>query len=185
MIDLVQTLRQFAKLFERLGLPYAVIGGFAVRVYGIPRPTHDIGFTLAIARERLADLYEAVRGLGYSVPDQYSRGGVDQVAGIPLVRFSHAEGHGIDVDFFLAESAFQQSLLSRRRRERIEDTPIWLVTPEDLILRKLPAGPPRDIADIDDILFTQVSLDEQYLRSWAGEFGVRGELESALAEQTF
>jgi hypothetical protein len=29
-----------------MGMPYAVMGGLAVRVYGLPRPEHDIGFTL-------------------------------------------------------------------------------------------------------------------------------------------
>jgi hypothetical protein len=29
--DLIQTLRDFAKLFDRLQVPYAIMGGWAVR----------------------------------------------------------------------------------------------------------------------------------------------------------
>jgi hypothetical protein len=38
MKDLAQALRDFVLLFERMGALYAVMGGIAVRVYGIPRP---------------------------------------------------------------------------------------------------------------------------------------------------
>jgi len=70
-----------------LWLRYAVMGGMAVRVYGIPRPTHDIDFTVAVPRDRLPELYAAVQALGYMVPEPYLQGWVDQVAGMPLVKF--------------------------------------------------------------------------------------------------
>jgi hypothetical protein len=58
----------------------------------------------------------------------------------------------------------------------------WLVSPEDLILLKLLAARPRDLADIGDVLFTQGQLDKTYLRHWADELGVRAALEEALAD---
>ena len=58
----------------------------------------------------------------------------------------------------------------------------WLVSPEDLILLKLLASRPRDLADIGDVLFTQGELDTTYLRHWADELGVRASLEQALAD---
>jgi hypothetical protein len=183
MTDLARALWDFAQLFERLGTPYAVMGGIAVRVYGIPRPTYDVDFTLAIDRNRLPELFEAVRALGYSVPEAYETGWVDRVGGMPLVKVRlYLEGRGVDIDLFLAESRFQEQLLARRRREQLEEAPVWLVSPEDLILLKLLARRPRDLADIGDILFTQGQLDEAYLRSWAEQLGVLPELERVLTE---
>ena len=49
MIDLVQALRDFVETFEQLQLPYVVMGGIAVRFYGIPRATYDVDFTVSIA----------------------------------------------------------------------------------------------------------------------------------------
>ena len=40
------------------------MGGLAVRVYGIPRATYDIDFTLAVQRELLSILFEEVESLG-------------------------------------------------------------------------------------------------------------------------
>ncbi len=183
MTDLTRALRDIVLLFERLRLPYAVMGGIAVRVYGIPRPTHDIDFTVAIDRQRLPDLYQSVRDLGYTVPEQYAAGWVDHVAGMPLVKVRlYLEGCGIDVDVFLAESRFQEQLLTRRRREQIDNLAVWLVSPEDLVLLKLLSYRPRDIGDIGDILFTQGQLDEAYLRDWAKQIGVLSKLEHILAE---
>jgi hypothetical protein len=135
------------------------MGGLAVRVYGIPRPTHDMDFTAAIPRSQLAEVYASVEGLGYSIADSYKSGWVDQVADMPLVKFRLylQEGRGVDIDVFLAESSFQWELLARRRPIMFEGATVWLVSPEDLILLKLLADRPRDIADIGDILFTQAS----------------------------
>ncbi len=183
MTDLTDALRNIVLLFERLGTPYAVMGGIAVRLYGIPRPTHDIDFTAAIDQDRLPEFYDAVRELGYTVPEQYAKGWIDRVAGMPVVKIRlYLQTHGIDVDLFLAESRFQQQLLARRRQDRIDDLAVWFVSPEDLILLKLLSHRPRDLADIGDVLFTQGQLDEVYLRKWAEELGVLERLEQVLEE---
>jgi hypothetical protein len=79
----------------------------------------------------------------------------------------------------LAESPFQTEVVARRRRETLEDFDVWLVSPEDLILLKLLAARPRDLADIGDIVFIQGQLDEGYLRQWATVLGVSDALERA------
>lgn len=50
MTSLNDALRDMLALFQRLQIPYAIVGGLAVRVYGIPRPTQDVDFTIAIAQ---------------------------------------------------------------------------------------------------------------------------------------
>ena len=111
MTDLTAVIHDLIDVFEELRLPYAIMGGIAVRAHGIPRPTYDVDFTLAVPRERL------------------------------------------------------------------------LVTAEDLILFKLVASRPRDLLDIQDILFTQGQLDETYLRRWAGPLGVEAKLDDVLASR--
>ncbi len=181
-MDLSRAIHDLTTLFEGMELTYAVMGGIAVRVYGIPRPTYDIDLTVAIPRSRLGEFYQAAAKLGYTIPELYLTGWVDRVAGMPVVKVRlYLETHAVDVDLFLAESEFQQELLARRRRAQIDHWSVWLVSPEDLILLKLLAARPRDLADIGDILFTQGQLDEAYLRHWAEQLGVLAELERALA----
>lgn len=183
MKDLTQSLSEIAGICESLSARYAVMGGIAVRIHGIPRPTHDVDFTVALDRERLADFFQRAIVAGYTVAEPYLRGRVDQVAGMPLVKLRmYLEDHGIDVDIFLAESKFQESLLARRQREDYEGRQIWFVSQEDLILLKLIAGRPRDLVDVQDVLFTQGQLDEAYLRRWAAVLGVTERLEEALRQ---
>lgn len=183
MTDLNEPLHDVVRLLDQAGISYAVMGGLAVRVYGIPRATYDIDFTAAIDRRRLPELFQRIEAAGYAVPEEYQTGWIDHVAGLPLVKFRGFLGtNAVDIDLFLAETAFQTELLRRRRQEILDGQPIWIVTAEDLILLKLLAFRPRDIADIGDIRFTQGDLDEDYLRHWAREIGVLDRLEKILAE---
>ena len=180
---LIQPIFDFIKLFEDLGIPYALMGGVAVGVHGIPRPTHDLDFTISMDRSRLPGLYAAVEQRGYSVPEQYASGWVDAVAEMPLVRVRQwVKGKAIDIDIFLAESRFQQSVIDRRQQLEVDDLRAWVVSPEDLIVLKIIAGRPRDIGDVLDILLTQGRLDEAYMRKWCDELGVLSLFEKTLAD---
>jgi hypothetical protein len=183
MKDVAETFHDFVQAIESLSLPYALMGGFAVRVYGIPRSTQDVDITILCDEENLLSLIRAIEERGYIVDDIYKRGWKDSVAGMPLVKCRrYVGGRAIDVDVFLCESAFQFSLLNRRRREIAEDWTFWLVSPEDLLLLKLIAARPRDYLDAKDVLFTQGQLDEDYMRHWAKELGVLDKLEELLKE---
>lgn len=184
MSDLVRTIHEFADLFDRLGMPYAIMGGWAVRLYGLPRPTYDIDFTIAAPSERLQELYAEVSGLGCTVPDQFLGGWIDRVADMPLVKFRlYVEGHGLDIDVFLAESPYQEELLRRRRLHELRGRPVQFVSPEDLVLLKLIAARSRDLGDIEDVMLARPDIDEAYMRRWAGPLGVEEKLEEVLASR--
>lgn len=185
MNDLADVLGDLVRIFERMSVPYAVMGGIAVRVYGIPRPTYDVDFTISVDRQRLTELFTSAESQGYTVPPEYAAGWVDHVAGMPVVKVGIYVGEkGVDVDIFLAESEFQESILARRRRADFDGLSAWFVSPEDLILLKLLAHRPKDLADIGDVLFIQGQLDEAYMRSWADQLGIRSELEQVLAGES-
>lgn len=183
-MDVVATLHRFVGLFERLRIPYAIMGGWAVRVYALPRPTYDVDFTITLERDGLPALFAAAEKDGFSVPDQYLSGWVDSVAGMPLVKCRLlVESHGVDVDIFLAESAFQRELMRRRVSHVVAGVPAWFVSVEDLILLKLVAGRRRDRADIDDLLLARADVDEPYLRRQAIALGIEARLDDVLADR--
>jgi hypothetical protein len=187
MKGLDDIVRDLVGLFEADDVPYALMGGLAVRIHALPRPTYDVDFTILLPRSELARLYQRVEALGYTVPAAQAAGWVDTVQGLPVVKLQvfFAEC-AIDVDIFLAETAFQRHLLTRRQRHGAENLDAWFVSPEDLILLKLLAGRPKDLLDVSDILFIQGQLDEEYMRRWATDLGVSTALQEALrtANQT-
>jgi hypothetical protein len=182
-MDLSKALHDITEILHGLELCYAIMGGIAVRTYGIPRPTYDVDITLAVPRERLSEVYDAVCAAGYTVPESYRAGWFDHVSGLPLVKFRLYLGErGVDVDVFLAETPYQTEVLTRRRRSQANGGEIWIVSPEDLILLKLIANRPRDVADILDVLFMQGQLDEHYLRQWAQKINVAEHLDEILKQ---
>ncbi len=185
MKNLAPTIDLFVAVFERLQATYVLMGGLAVRAYSIPRATEDIDVTLAFDRDRLPELFQALENEGYAIPDPYRSGWVDQVQGMSIVKLKRYVGeYGIDVDIFLAESAFQHEILRRRRETDVEGRKLWIASAEDLILLKLVAGRPRDLIDVADVFFTQGPLDVEYMRHWARELGIPSQLERAISEQT-
>lgn len=185
MTDLTAVIHDLVGLFDSLQLPYAIMGGIAVRAHGLPRPTFDVDFVLAIPRGQLGELFTAIEQRGYSVPEQYRGGWVDSVGGMPLFKLRlFLEGRGVDADIFLAENDFQREVMRRRIEDEVEGKPVRLITAEDLILFKLLAGRPRDVLDVKDIFFMQGQLDEAYMRRWAGSLGIAERLETALDERT-
>jgi hypothetical protein len=183
MKDVVDTLHDFMEVLGTLKLPYALMGGFAVRVYALPRNTEDIDITVVCTDEMLQEIFRLVEVRGYEVDEVYKRGWKDRVAEMPVVKCKrYVGGRPIDVDIFPCESEFQQSVMKRRRSDDVEGREYWLVTPEDLLLFKLTARRPRDVLDVADIIFVQGQLDEAYLRLWAERLGVLDKLDQALKE---
>ena len=57
-----------------------------------------------------------------------------------------------------------------------------IVSPDDLLIYKLIAGRPQDLADIDKLVrFGRAPVDEPRVRRWAREWEVEDRLDRALA----
>ncbi len=183
MTPVKQLLYDLITMLEKLGIEYAVMGGWAVRAYGTPRPTYDVDVTVSLDREKLPELFAAMEALGYDVDDMYQQGWTDDVAGMPLVKAkTFVDGRPLVADIFLAENRFQRSAMKRRELANINGIDAWVVSPEDLVLMKLVASRHRDLGDVQDIFFMLGQLDESYLRQWAAELGVAEPLEKAILE---
>lgn len=182
MTSLDEVARNFVDLLDRLGAPYALVGGLAVRVHALPRPTFDVDFTVSLSRESLPDLYHQAEHRGLTIPPPQTSGWIVSVAGLPVVKSQwFIDSRAIDIDVFLAETEFQGELLARRQRHGMNGWNAWFATAKDLILLKLLADRPKDRTDISDFLFIQGELDVFYLRHWAVSLGIAERLETALA----
>ena len=180
-------LLDIVSICEHEPFTYAVMGGLAVRVHGIPRPTYDVDFQLTVDEDQLTRFVSLVEKRNYSIGEQYVAGWRDRVGGMPLIKLKTymADGHSIDVDIFISETPFQISIMNRRVRLELEGKTMWFVSAEDLVLLKLLANRPRDVGDISDILFVQSELDHAYIRKWAGPLGIETQLEKVLDDSDF
>jgi hypothetical protein len=161
----------FEALLERVGraledaaIPYMVIGGQAVLLYGEARLTRDIDITLGVGLEGLPRVLDVVRDARLAPlvdPETFTRRTMvlpclDQVTRIRL-------------DLIFSFSPYEREALLRARKVRVGEAQIRFASVEDLIILKIVAGRPRDLEDVASILLKNPGLDEAWVLRWLGE----------------
>ena len=149
---------------------YALIGGFAVSAWGVPRATQDIDFAIAIAQ---AD----PKALAAFIGGRYQAGEPDDpLRGVVVVSIEvEHEPISLQLVFFpalLTELAFRHvETLS------VLECSVLVVSWPVLIILKLYAGGPRDLLDVHQLLKVRrpQAKDVQEIESMAQVAGVLSE----------
>lgn len=159
-----QLLGRIAEAFAAAALPYMVIGGQAVLLYGEPRLTQDIDVTVGVAPDRLPDVLRAVEhaGLRPLVDDSF----VEETLVLPC---EDAASH-IRVDVIFSFSDYEREAMQRTRRVALAGTEVRFASLEDLLIHKLVAGRPRDTEDAQNVLLKHADVDTAYVRRWLAAF---------------
>ena len=162
----------FESLLERIatalrdaGIPYMVIGGQAVLLYGEPRLTKDIDITLGAGIERLPAVLDLARRLELQLPDD-AEGFARQTMVLPCSDPST----GIRVDLILSYSPYEQLAISRSKPVKIGSVEVQFASVEDLIILKIVAGRPRDLEDVRGVVLRNPDFDRAYVKRWLKDF---------------
>ncbi|MCZ6618437.1 MAG: hypothetical protein O7E57_09915 [Gammaproteobacteria bacterium] len=153
-------LNHLGKVLDGLSIRWVLIGALAANRYrATPRLTNDVDLLLANTGEGINVLEATLAEAGWSV-HRADPGG-------ELLRLTHAD-FGV-ADLLVAGTRYQDLAIQRAVVEPIDDDQYASVlTPEDIIVHKLIAGRYQDLADIEAILDTELTLDEEYIEQWAG-----------------
>ena len=148
MLDLYEELKGLIARLDEGGIQYALCGGLALALYGIPRATVDID--ILIQRESLAPIQAIVGGLGYIIkaePMTFAQGDVE------IHRFSKEDeetGYWLPLDFLLVTPRTERVWENRQERQWEEGT-LWVVSQEGLIYLKSLRGSGQDLEDIQKL----------------------------------
>jgi Nucleotidyl transferase of unknown function (DUF2204) len=158
-------LERIALTLEQARIPYMIIGGQAVLLYGEPRLTKDIDVTLGIDLTRLSELVAVAKSIGLNPladPEEFTRKTMVLPCSDPST--------GIRVDFILSFSPYENTALGRARPIKIGNAEVVFVSLEDLVIHKILAGRPRDLEDVRHVLIRNPKADLVYIREWLREF---------------
>ncbi len=148
------------------GIPYMIIGGQAVLLYGEPRLTRDIDITVGLGPERAGEMISLAGELGLRLlaedPLRFAR----ETLVVPCID----DASGIRVDFILSQSAYEREAIARARAVEMDEVMVNYASLEDLLIHKVVAGRPRDLEDIRNILVKNPAYDRDYVLSWLREF---------------
>lgn len=163
----------FKRLLERIGrefrkaaIPYMVIGGQAVLLYGEPRLTKDIDITVGIGVRELNRLKSVLPAIGLDVLVKDEVSFVEKTMVLPTLE----QRSGIRVDLIFSFSPYELGAIQRARSIRLGRSEVKFASPEDVIIHKAIAGRPRDLEDVKSILLKNPGVDSAYIRKWLDEF---------------
>jgi hypothetical protein len=161
-------LKRIAEELLTRAIPYMVIGGQAVLLYGEPRLTKDIDITLGVGIDRVSDVIAAAERLGLKVLVDDAGAFARDTMVLPVAD----EAVGIRVDFIFSYSSYERQAIGRGRMVRLGDIDVCFASLEDLIIHKIVAGRPRDMEDVLMILLRNRQHDRPYIEKWLKEFDV-------------
>ena len=141
-------LKKIAYELNRLGIPYMVIGGQAVLLYGEPRLTKDIDITLGEGIERLPEIKNLAQKLGFKILVDDPENFVRRTMVLPM----QDEKSGIRIDFIFSFSLYEKQAIERAVEVKFGKTKVKFASLEDVVIHKIIAGRSRDIEDVKAIL---------------------------------
>ncbi|MFY9553368.1 MAG: nucleotidyl transferase AbiEii/AbiGii toxin family protein [Blastocatellia bacterium] len=146
MFDLYEEFKSIISALDEEKIDYALCGGLAMAVHGLPRATIDID--LLVLAERLDEAKSVVRSLGYTIealPMSFSKGAIEIRR---LSKIDPTDGDLLMVDFLVVTPAIADAWNNRIRVASKKST-VSVVSPEGLIALKSFRRSAQDIADIE------------------------------------
>lgn len=147
-------LRALLNAIAPLRIPAALLGGLALAIWRHPRFTRDVDVLLAIDPTRMQELMTALEAGGFRPKQGTGLIRLGELEILQMIYQSKGALLQVQVDLLLAGNEFQHTALARRVPAAIPDfdSPIDVLSCEDLILLKLFAGRVIDRADAAGLL---------------------------------
>jgi len=180
MLNSTDLVLRLIALFDRLAIPYMLVGSYSSNYYGRPRLTKDADFVVVVSAEQLSGLSVQL-GPDFHMDTQASFETVTMTRRHVIIH--PATAFKLEL-FALTDDAHDQERFRRRQVVDFEGHPVRLPTAEDVIVQKLRWGRPKDLEDVRDVLAVQmpVNLDMAYVSRWCEVHGTSARLSQLLAE---
>jgi hypothetical protein len=186
----LRVVREAIAILDRLGIAYALGGSMASSLYGKDRETKDADIMVEPFAGK-ETLLAGSFGSDYYVSQPAIAAALEQRSSFNIISLST----GFKLDFFVRKDRpFDVTALNRRQPVHFPDSPdspVVVVSPEDLILLKLEwyriggEVSEQQLRDVISVMNVQAgSLDNVYLDHWANELKVKDLLDRARHERS-
>ncbi|HVN71171.1 MAG TPA: nucleotidyl transferase AbiEii/AbiGii toxin family protein [Desulfomonilia bacterium] len=159
-------LARLAKALEKRNVPYMIIGGQAVLLYGEPRLTRDIDITLGVDNSHVDIILSLLQELYLKPLPEDIPAFVQKTNVLPAVD----EESGIRVDFIFSYTPYESQAIKRAIKVDIRNQGVMYASAEDLIIHKIFSGRPRDLEDVESVIRKHPGIDTPYIREWLSRF---------------
>lgn len=157
---------RIASALKNNRLPYMIIGGQAVLLYGTPRMTKDIDITLGVDIDQLEAVVNAVANAGLDIIPEDFQAFAQETYVLP----AKDRTSGIRVDLVFSFTPYERQAIARANTVSFKDATVMFASVEDVIIHKIFAGRPRDLEDVRAIIIKNPTLNREYTRKWLKQF---------------
>ncbi len=146
-IRLTPDFKEFLNLLKQNGVNFLLIGGYAVGLYGVMRPTKDMDIWIAVHNENLALLIRVLEQFGFRPGSIHAEQFRNQHQifrmGVPPNRLEILTSiPGVD---FVA-------CASRANLMKLDGLDVPVISRDDLIANKRATGRMQDLSDVEKLL---------------------------------
>jgi len=174
VVNEVEAVRIVLATMNEAGIPYVLSGSLASNFYAVPRSTKDADIIVETDAASLGRLFDRLS----------SDFSVDRQLRLEMVTFTHRyvmdhRASAFTIEFFLlSDDPFDKSRFARRRQDSYEGVPVWVLTPEDVVVQKLRwlriSRNPKHRDDVRRVLIVSgPTLDYEYMYPWTDQHETR------------
>lgn len=161
-----QIISKVGHALDEAQIPYMIIGGQAVLLYGVVRLTKDIDITLGVNIDHLPKLAQIVGRLKLQIIPKNYKEFVSRTMVLPV----EDPKSKIRVDFVFSYMPYEQQAIKRAKKVKLGRAIIKFASLEDIIIHKIFSGRPKDLEDVQGIIVKHPNFDNRYIRKWLKEF---------------
>ena len=165
MNEELHVLKEVGQALNGAGMAYMITGSVAMNYYAIPRMTRDIDIVIELQGKDVITMVNLFKD------DYYvDRGSIEKAVNNQGMFNIIQNEYVIKIDFIVRKSdEYRQIEFQRRRQITLAETPMWIVSPEDLILSKLwwskDSLSEIQISDVKNLLGV-TDIDHAYMDKW-------------------
>jgi len=150
-------IRDLVEALDSRSVKYAIVGGVAVNLHGVPRMTYDIDIVVATDGATLRAAGEALSSLGLvcrlplkiaDLADPAERQRLEDERNLTALTFTDLANPLREVDVLVGPSVDPDGVANRAVLRNAGAFEVRVASLHDLIAMKKKAGRPQDLADI-------------------------------------
>jgi len=151
---------------DQANIPYMLTGSFAANFYAVPRMTRDIDIVIEMHMPDMNKFFQLFQNDFYVNEDSIK----EAINYNSMFNIIHNESI-FKIDFIIRkDESYRHVEFQRKRQVLLDNTKIWIVAPEDLIISKLfwakDSCSEMQLRDVKNLIFSIKNLDNDYIIKW-------------------
>lgn len=160
-------IKKIALHLDKGKIPYMIIGGQAVLLYGTPRLTRDIDITLGIDTDKFFLIKNLCNKTGLKILSKNPENFAKETKVLP----AEDTKLKIRIDFIFSFTLYEKQAIKRAKKVIMNGYSVKFASCEDVIIHKMFAGRAVDEEDVKNILIKNKSkVNLRYIKNWLLEF---------------